>query len=357
MKIYINSIVFLVLLVSCSEKETNSTENEVININHLKSVVLKQSKPLFGKFYERFKITGDGEYWIFVDRMRDKIFVFDKEGQYINTISESGRGPRGIVSIDGFDVNENNEVFIYDASQRMLKIYTLDDELISSNNFLEKVNFGTTPLEMLWYEGKVLTSIIENEFMFEPQNSKVLALIKTDGEIDTVFGRFDPFAEHDNTYSFFNNITIDDSSNVVFTSLSSSPFIQVFDLNNFSKESYIGAKNSTFKVPEKEISANLSIDEVNRRSVNTSRAVNLFLTDDYIVQHIQTLTEEWFLTTDYSSKANSLIFYDRITGEIVQEVPVEHSLGSVRDDKLYFIEDFNPDNYTIGVYEIVTDQK
>ncbi|MDR9416640.1 MAG: 6-bladed beta-propeller [Gracilimonas sp.] len=341
-------------LFSCT-KDHLPNDQKRLGLKFFDSITLAHSEPLFGKFYEKFKITKDGKYWVFADKMREKIFVFTNKGKFVNTIGKSGQGPEGIERIAGYDINSKNEIFIYDSSQRMLKVFSINGELLKSNNFLDQVTFGITPMEMYWYQDKILATIIENSYMFDPSNSKLLAKIDTKGRIDTLFGSFDSFIKQNNSYSFFNKMMIDTVQGTVYTNLVSSPFFQKFDLDTYERTQYLGEKFEKFRLPDREINANVSIQEINKRLENTTHVVSIYLINDYLVQHYQNLTKEWFQTTDYSMKENFLIVYERENYDLISEIDTDYTLGAVHDNKLYFIEDFNPDNYTIGIYELVNE--
>src|SRR5690606_30861630 len=123
-------------IFSCTPK--NNVNNEIkLSLVKQDSITLAESIPLFGTFYERFRISSDGQHWIFADKMLDKVFVYEKDGSFKTVIGKNGRGPLGIVGVNGFDINEKNQIFIYDASQRMLKIFDLNGNILHSGKFLE----------------------------------------------------------------------------------------------------------------------------------------------------------------------------------------------------------------------------
>lgn len=341
------------LFISCSSETRTDLNTSEIFLVKTDSIILDQADPLYGKFYEHFKISNSGDVWVFADRLQEKLFVFNKIGEFLTVIGERGKGPKEIMRIAGFDINSKNEVWVYDSSQRMLKIFDLKGNLLHSSSFLDNVQFGTTPFAMQSYRDRILTAIIENQYMFEPSESKLLAMITVDGKVDTLFGKFDPFTKHDNNYNFFNEIAIDENSEEAYVNLVSSPHIQSYNLTDFNKETYFGESSQSFSIPEKEIHSRLPITEVTKRATNTSHVAGLFLTDKYIIQHLQILTEEWFELTDYSLKKNILVVYDKNTRKFIKEISTPYTLGAVKNNRLYFIEDFNPDKYSIGVYEFI----
>lgn len=336
--------------MGCTNNEQDSSQLRLDKIN---SIVLEQGEPLFGKFHEHMKISTDGEYFLFTDRIRNKVYVFKKDGKLHSVLGEGGRGPKGLLQVVGFDINANNEVFIFDASQRLMKIFNLEGELLHSIGMFERTPFSITAFGMEWYDGKILTSILEDKYLNQSHLSKVMAIMNMDGTIDTLFGTHDPFTQEDNQFSFFSEIAYDENRNELIINLESSPYYQVFDMNNFEQMAYAGGPTESYSKPDSEIDMYAPISVKFKKLTDTSGMAHVFFTDRYIIQHMQILTAEWFETTDQTTKDNILVIYNRETHEFIQEIPTESILVGAKENQLYFLEDLNPDNYTLGVYEIV----
>lgn len=339
---------------SCTSDENISVDLSSLSLTKVDSVILENSEPLFGKLTEQFRVNTSGDIWVFAESNQDRIFAFDSLGQFKHVLGERGKGPKGIVRVGGFDIDDNNQVIIYDAAQQMLKIFDLTGELIHSTPFLSDSKLWVHPYGLHAFGDKFLVSVTENKFIREPHKSKLLALVGYDGTVDTVFGKHDIFTTEDNSYSAEN--TLFNSSDTVYASSVGSPYIQVYDSRTFQQTNYFGEKSASFSIPEKEVHAGLPISEINKRYSGSSVLLGVYGTNRFIVSHMQILTEEFFEATDFSKKKNILVIYDRQTKELIKEIPVSHTLGAVHDNKLYFIEDFNPDNYTIGIYEFTNQE-
>jgi len=337
--------------MGCANKENSNSPQ--LALNKINSIVLEQGDLLFGKFHEHMKISPDGEYFIFTDRIRNKVFVFTKNGSFHSVLGEGGRGPKGLIQVVGFDVNQNNEVFIFDASQRLMKLFDLEGELLHTVGMFENTPFSVTAFGMEWYDGKVLTSILEDEFLNETHQSNLMAIMNMDGSLDTLFGTHDPFTKVDNQFSFFSEIAYDVRNNELITNLESSPYYQVFDMETLEQVAYGGGPSESYAKPDSDVDMYAPISVKFKKLTDTSGMAHIFFTDRYIIQHMQILTEEWFKTTDQNAKKNILILHDRDTHQFIQEIPIESIIVGAQDNRLYFFEDLNPDNYTIGVYEII----
>ena len=350
----INSIFFVTLLVlffsSCSIGEADHENSQTVSLTKVDSVVLSNSEPLFGKFVEQFRINEEGDTWIFAERNQNRIFAFDTLGQFINVVGERGKGPKGIMHVSGFEINSENQIIIYDAAQRMLKIFYLNGELIQSNTIFSEGELWAHPYSVNNFKDRLLIiPVTESEFIREPHKSNLLAIVDYGGNVDSVFGKHDKFTTEDNSYSAENTILID--SNFIYTSSVGSPYIQMYNNETFQQVDYFGENTKIFSIPEKEVHANLPISEINKRSSGSSVMVGIHGTENFVVNHIQILTDEFFDTIDFTKKENILVLYDKKTRKFIKEIAIPYTLAAVNNNKLYMIEDFDADNYTIGVYK------
>jgi hypothetical protein len=76
-------------------------------------------------------------YIFILDRHKaKKLFMFDKKGKYLRQIGSFGQGPGEYISISDFCLDTiNREIYIHDASKRMLLKYNFDN-----GNFIQSTN-------------------------------------------------------------------------------------------------------------------------------------------------------------------------------------------------------------------------
>lgn len=355
MRVIFIVLVFSSLIIGCSMDDSELITNE-IDIVKIDSVLLQQGEEIFGSFFEQVQVSEDKNHFLFSDRTRNQVFVFNSDGSFFSVVGVRGRGPKGIISVSGFDINKNNEVFIYDSMQRMLKVFDVKGNLLHSTGFLENETFNPTANNLRWYNNKIVATIYDTDVRFETHRSRLIGLIDTNGTAETIFGRFDEFSMEDNNLAFNTVIALDEEADIAYTNLQTSPYFQIYDLNRKILIGREGQNTDNFNIPERELTPLMLISEKFKYRANTSAVAHIFVTDSYIIQHMQNLTEEWFDTMDYSTKDNFLIIYDKRSLELIQEVPIPFTPIGVHENQLYFIEDFNPENYTLGIYEIVKNQ-
>ncbi|MEX0595442.1 MAG: 6-bladed beta-propeller [Candidatus Paceibacterota bacterium] len=186
---YLGLLILAILFVSCNKADDNKRDEvKELDLEKLEEITLEVQEPIFGRFLEIFRVSKDGKYFLFNDLSQQKAYVFTSNGGFVNRIGESGKGPKGIVGLYGFDFTEENEVFIYDSSQRMVKIFDIDGSLINVASINEDSDFSIPPFHIRYHNGTIYTPIIEPIYIDEPQNSKLIASISIDGTVDTLFG-------------------------------------------------------------------------------------------------------------------------------------------------------------------------
>lgn len=72
------------------------------------------------------------------ERNAECVFRFDMKGNFLNTIGTKGQGPKEIVELADFCIDEENDiVFLYDRARQSVVSYELDGDFINSQNFGE----------------------------------------------------------------------------------------------------------------------------------------------------------------------------------------------------------------------------
>ncbi len=137
---------FVLLLCSCAEKDRgNNEDEEIVTINALnntnriqsffdlfelnKIVALKTDEAnLIGKI-KRVRVVPDN---IFIfDNLRNTIFRFDSEGNFLNFIGKKGGGPEELIHPIDFWVDVDNEKIIFLDNQKKIVEFTFSGEFLN----------------------------------------------------------------------------------------------------------------------------------------------------------------------------------------------------------------------------------
>jgi hypothetical protein len=348
-----------ILINSCtsdlSEQELDlissagSSEIELLKVD---SIVLDPGDQMIGRFLEYMKINEEGTTLLFTDQMNQQVFLFDRQGRFINTIGSEGSGPEEFLQIISFDIH-NERVVIADESLYVVKIFSVEGELLDSFKLFDGQNF-TIP----WFGGHLndrwfYVPVLDLNFTNEKTKSPIVAKIDlSTGRLEKLIGKYDPFVEISNDYSNFHRFAIDEESQQLITSLNTSSRVQIFDLETNTRTNYFSADVPEWRPLQEKITPMMSRQKIRDLTLGTNHVQGIFMNDKLIFQAFQIMTEEWQQTKDILEKQNMLALYDRSGKAFYGTVTLPGLLGEVHNDQLFIIENVNPDQYTIGVYEI-----
>jgi hypothetical protein len=295
----------------------------------------------------------------FFDTIENKFVVYERDGTLVKSFSNSGRGPLEFERVYAFTIDTEDNLVVYDDSQRLIKIFDKDftlKEIFEVDN--KRYFISSHDLEI--YDGKIITGIVKAEVANNRMKPELLVaspntvLIPIDQPENILFkGNYDPHLLR--IKSRYNRplLALDDQEKVLFTSHQNSYRIQEFDLASYQRISYFGYKQETYG----EGLVELSQTSENRRenylkSLNESSNEKLFFTDRYVGNFYINGTEEWYDSKDLNDLSYHLAVYDRNTKGLRDVFKVDYRLIGVHGGQLYFIEDENPENFKIGVYEL-----
>ncbi len=137
------TILSFIFYISCSsggkQKNTNapsetieidmtaSTNDKVLidNLLKVKSVIhLESTKGSFIKEASVVRVVKDKIYVL--DSKQTKLFIFNKEGEFISQILSSGKGPGEIIEAYSFDIDiKNKRILVLDSSRKGLLVFDL----------------------------------------------------------------------------------------------------------------------------------------------------------------------------------------------------------------------------------------
>jgi len=334
---------------------SNANNDKTISLQQVDTIVLNAGDRLFGKFREGLRVDSSGEVLSFADDGNQFIYLFSRHGDLINFIGGKGSGPEEFLQISGYFV-ENDRLVVVDESQLIAKVFDIDGTLLNTFSLFDNQNMYINSRDIFVDDDTLYIQILEADKFHDKTNSKLVARydLSTAVLIDLI-GQYEPFLDEANSYLTFHNFTVDTNSNQLISTLVSSPRIQVFDLQTSDKVSHFVSSSSYWKNRVEKIEPGMSRREIMRRGTDTSYSTGIFATNSYILNHIQTLTDAWMKTSEYLSKENYVSVYNSTGSEYYGTIELPGTLGDVHQEQLYIIEDFNPDKFTIGVYEIQMD--
>lgn len=356
---------FCLLFLGCSSKIKTDATYTVSKVNkqdlelvHLRSFTLNSSgdSVVIANPISKFNVSKDGQRFAFYDFIYKSILVTDSKGNILHTAGGAGKGPGEFVQILSWTFDEQNNLIVYDEGQRLIKVFNAEGNLKKAVKILEEGNFFASGRYLFSRDSLFFIPGIEAEFILnKPWNSKLMAVLNSKGETKNIVGHYDPYLKEVKTYLNDPLMDIDFDNNKIYSTQLSSYRIQIWDMQNFKRTDYFGYRSKHFKETEEEIKAFYPRSKIYKMSVNQSSTQGIFVTSNYLLLYFQNLSDEWFNGRDPADKTYFITIYDRKSHAFVKELKVPYPIGAVADNKIYVIENDQPKNYTIGVYEIQND--
>lgn len=296
-------------------------------------------------------MDSSGEILSFADDGNQRIYLFDRQGKLINYIGGIGSGPEEFRKISGYFVDQER-VIVVDESQFLAKVFNINGTLIRSFPLFDNQNIYISSRDIHVDDDILYIQILEADKAQVEKNSKLIARYQlSTGEFLDLVGKYDPFVGESNHYLSMHNFDVDNQNRKLFTSLVLNSRVQVFDLETLKWSQNIEFVPEQWNERKKAVEPGMPRHEIMERTTGTSYSTGIFTSHSKIFMHFQTLTDAWMKSSDYLSKKNYVTVYEK-TGRInYGTAELDGTLGDVHNGQLYVIENFNPDNFTIGVYE------
>lgn len=205
MKKYSFILILLLILCSCNKKEKTIVNFKKVRfdlesklepseiIKSIKYIKLDGSSA-DAKFSDISKMKIKNGICYIMDVRQKSIFKFDINGHFINKLEEVGKGPGEYLTTTDFDVDENANIFLFDAPGSKILKYSSDNKHVWSH----KLEFQIKAISILG-NGKFLLGLANyNTGKFE--NKK---FVVTNSE----FTEFEPYFDYDKNID--KNYTLD----------------------------------------------------------------------------------------------------------------------------------------------------
>lgn len=353
------------IVLSCAERE-NTPDSDYISfkaetapvvLKKVRSVVLQGSeKASIGAPLYRLEIDKSDKMYFF-DTIESKFIVYEKDGTLVKSFAKYGRGPIEFELVYAYTIDNVGNLIVYDSSQRLIKKFNKDLEL-SGTFEIDKKQLFINSHDLKVFDGNIILGVIKAEVIaakWSPEvlvNSPFLAFLPLQSMDTMVYkGRYDPYLY--NVKSRYNRplLALDDNKQTLYTSHQNSYRIQEYDLLTGQRVNYFGFKTDSFGegVTKSTQKRGNRRDNYLKRLKDSSTQM-IFFTDRYLGIFYINGTEAWYDSKDLKDLNYYLAIYDRETKGFINTIETDYRLIGVHKGEFYFIEDENPDNFTLGVY-------
>ncbi|HMB96956.1 MAG TPA: 6-bladed beta-propeller [Balneolaceae bacterium] len=295
--------------------------------------------------------------WINDDR--NEIFVTDTQGNYIAKFGSSGSGPSEFQYITAIGFDSNNNIFTYDPRLGLFKIFTLDGEFSRSMPGLISDDLWSRTGK-IYIRGESMYLGIQETGKASDENywqSKIIAEYNLNGELLKKFGAFDlAYIESDQDRLYkYPNIYMDHHMGSIYTTHRIHPYINVFDSDTGKHKGRFGIKSINFSEPSEPARISDPMHIRRKKNLEQSGIGESFTSNDYFFLNFFNMSEEFYTLQDPNLKEHFFnIFQKEPPYAFLGEITLDYApLGVTSDNKVFLLEDDNPDNFKVGIYELV----
>lgn len=323
----------------------------------LNYTALDETDPKIGRLRPEFVANHDNSLFAFYDELNHHFVISNDQGEILHFVSKRGRGPGELMSVLGYNFDEENRIIAYDGNQKMIKIYDLNGEY-NSDVEIDRTTRLVGNRYLFVSNENIIVPVINSEFqsigLENVWRSELIGIFEYDGKFLDSFGTYDPHLENPNSYLVFPIMDADLQKNQILSGHPDQYSMQLYDLGKKDRLAWFGLKTENFNQSEEYIDAQQSHQAIRLQAKDLSWTSGVYFLSDYLLNFFVILTEDFQQTRDHNEKIHYITLYDRNTYDSYGEIELPYYLGSVIEDQLYLIEDDNPEQYTIGVYEILS---
>lgn len=359
-----SAILFSILFIFCScTKNSNSDyykSQELqasLSFERVNEIILttdNNNKLQIGRLRANFISDPVRNIHVFYDEINKHFLIADNEGNIQRTISSEGHGPGELMSVTAYNIDANGRLVVYDGGQLMLKLFSINGEHLSDEP-LNQSDYTIVNRFLHTDKNIIFAPVVDISFLSDPSQawqSSLIGVYDHSGSLIETFGQYDASLKQTNSYSVFPIMYFDPGEREIFTMHTNDFHIQVYDVDTKERIARFGRKTPNFNQNEESISPQLSYAEIQQKSLGLSFGMGLYATDEFIFAHFENLTESYYQTNNQNEKEQYISIYDRKNFDSYGEITSPYVVGNISNDQIYLIEDDDPDNYTIGIYEI-----
>lgn len=287
----------------------------------------------------------------------NRIFVTDNKGNLICAFGSSGRGPEEFLEVSIFGFNSKDHVIVYDARQAMFKQFDDNCNFVQTVAGLEDSGIWLLPNLLFTSKDNRIYVGAEERSKANERNfwkSKTIAVFDYNLNLQKVYGDFDPDLEGGSYLYSFPIVTYNRPKGQIYTMHRTAPTIQIYDEENGKFIGRFGLKSGSFSEPEDRAKLSDPMHIRRQKNLEQSFVGQSFVSENYFFFQHYRITEELLHYSDPFLRNSYFNIYDiNNQYKFLGELQLHHlALYVSRAGKIYLLEDNDPDNFKIGIYEL-----
>lgn len=284
------------------------------------------------------------------------IILVDYDGNFIDQVGSEGRGPAEILSprYYGFSENDDNLV-VRDNNLALIKKFNRKNGDVKSydDHFKDGINITSNIMSQCqgnWYLG---VSFYQEE---NQDSINTIGVFDSDFSLITTFGYADPFFQGNKDVLKRPIVNIDCEENQIYVTHYKVPYIQIYQLDNYSLKHRIDYKPESFRLSnefipmiyDRQAYQDLLIDK-------QSSSLFVYNNEKYIILIFRQATEDYFKTRDFNDFIYKAAVYSKEDYTFAGEISIDGvPMGTTKEGYLINMLNENQEEYRVQLLNVVS---
>ncbi|MEX0905368.1 MAG: hypothetical protein WD604_10465 [Balneolaceae bacterium] len=286
------------------------------------------------------------------------VTLIDYKGNFIGQVGSEGQGPEEIQSARFIGLDNQNNVVINDKILALIKKYDRSNDTVRSFDNLNQIGIDISSRDMRQCGDTWILSI--NHFEYAPSDtSSSIGIFNEEFQLVEMFGNYDPHLIGKRTILQEPLFSIDCEEKLVYSTHIKIPYIQVYDLNDYSHKERIDVMPPSFKLSERFIDM-VENQEEYREFLIEEQSMSLLLTHnkDHILLLYRNDTPEFYETKNFIDRHHFVAVYSKEDFSFLGETRIKGAaLGTTKEGYLITLLNDDPDDFRLNLIEVVVDKE
>jgi len=294
-----------------------------------------------------------------VNRDKNEVFVTDIDGNHLYNFGSTGEGPEEFLEIFSIGFDSHDNIIVYDAKLDLFKKFEDPGILIESYDGVLDHDIFTYSRKLLYSDENLYLAVMETDKANQNQFWKSSTIGKFDHnhQLVDLFGSYDPEIISTTFLYKFPMLILDTNYDNIYSTHRTHPFVLSYDLSENTTFDRFGIISSSFLVSENEATPNDPVHIRRQKNLSQSFVEESFVSEQYFFLQHSTYSEDTITYGDTFLRQSFLNVFEknepyRFLGEIeLNSIPIYIT----SKNQIYVLKDNDPDNFTVGLYEITVE--
>lgn len=297
---------------------------------------------------------------LWVNTIQNQVFVTDTEGNIQTYFGRKGAGPSEFRDVTATGFDENDQLIIYDWQLDLIKTFDMDGDLVNELFGLVENNLWIRSRRIFISDGYLHFGIQAAVERGEVWDTNVIARFDEEANLLNTFGGYGDDLKQRELYYIHPDFTMDTDKGTFFITHSSYHIIKAVSSEGKTLARF-GVQPENFRYADDQVVQTDTREERDQKNLHQSSSGPPHVTKDHFYFYFFNYTEEFFDTIDRSSRTYNPNTRDSYMAVYNNAEPYNYYgeaelpytlLGATKNGKIYLLENDDPDNFTIAIYNL-----